>query len=86
MLCPPFFLVKISKVKIRNANPLFSANAKRFDLAVTFNLANMEVAFANAKEYSILGKKLLHLLHSPTGKICLQSFFISTIIQPSAAA
>jgi len=32
MLCPLFFLLKISAGKIGTANPSFSANAKRFYL------------------------------------------------------
>ena len=31
MLCPQFFLEKISKGKIGTANPSLSANAQRFD-------------------------------------------------------
>jgi hypothetical protein len=34
MLCPLFFLLKISEGKIGTANPLLSANVKRLDLAV----------------------------------------------------
>ena len=32
MLCPLFFLLKISEGKIGTANPPLSANVKRFDL------------------------------------------------------
>ena len=44
MLCPPFFLIKISEGKIRTANPPLSANAKRFDCIAIEPFAKLTIA------------------------------------------
>jgi hypothetical protein len=49
------FLIKISKGKIRTANPSFSANVKRFDLAAIHPSIKLWVAHT---QYSTADKNL----------------------------
>jgi hypothetical protein len=56
MLCPLFFLLKISEGKIGIANPQFFASVIRLDLAGLYNSAKVRVAYT---EYTILDRNVL---------------------------
>jgi hypothetical protein len=58
------FLIKISKRKIRTANPSLSANVKRFDLAVIQNMAKLKSSSASLKDrnFNLLNQHLNYKL------------------------